>query len=224
MQQTSFIDRSKALYRYRFQGTVFAEREGYMASSDIGVTFRLNFPQNWGDVHVGFYNGEGYSRPEVNNQKAFMARVGFRPLHTHRDPAELARPGLLDPRQLHEERAAQPDGLQHDLRAPLHQHGLRLPLVTKDKVSSALTNGVDRYPTLEGNGWSIWLTPEEAVPERILYRSVDPVRPHETGRHGQRDGNHLAGRPQRADDRRRGVLVPEAGQRLGRAPRSTTSR
>jgi hypothetical protein len=76
MQQTPFLDSVEPIYRYRFQGTTFPEREGYLASSDLGVTFRTAFPNNYGDVHVGFYNGEGYTKPEVNNKKAFMARVG----------------------------------------------------------------------------------------------------------------------------------------------------
>jgi hypothetical protein len=35
---------------------------------------------------------------------------------------------------------------------------------TKDKVSSAPTNGVDLYPTLNGKGWSFWATPKKAFP------------------------------------------------------------
>ncbi len=82
MQQTPFIDGQEAVYRYRFQGTSFAERDGGLASSDVGVTVRRPLGA-YGDVHVGFYNGEGYSKPEVNDQKAFMARVTVRPAPKH---------------------------------------------------------------------------------------------------------------------------------------------
>ena len=37
-------------------------------------------PGNYGDVHTGFYNGETYTRPEVNDQKGFMIRGTLRPL------------------------------------------------------------------------------------------------------------------------------------------------
>jgi hypothetical protein len=80
MQQTPWIDYDENAYRYRFQGTVFADREGYLSSSDVGASFHYNLPGNYGDLHGGFYNGETYSRPEVNDQKAFQIRGTLRPL------------------------------------------------------------------------------------------------------------------------------------------------
>ena len=50
-----------------------------MSSSDAGVSFHYNFPSNYGDVHVGVYNGENYQRVEVNDQKAFKFRGTVRP-------------------------------------------------------------------------------------------------------------------------------------------------
>jgi hypothetical protein len=79
-QQTPFIDAEEPVYRYRFQGTVFAERDGAMSSADSGVSFHTSFPNNYGDVHVGLYNGEGYTRAEANDQKALMLRATVRPL------------------------------------------------------------------------------------------------------------------------------------------------
>lgn len=79
IQQTPFIDAQEGVYRYRFQGTVFTERDGGLASSDAGLSFHTNLPNNYGDIHVGYYNGEGYSKPDVNDQKAIMARATFRP-------------------------------------------------------------------------------------------------------------------------------------------------
>ena len=80
MQQTPWVDDEESIYRYRFQGTVFAEREGYLSSSDVGASFHYNLPGNYGDVHAGVYNGETYSKPEVNQEKGFMVRGAFRPL------------------------------------------------------------------------------------------------------------------------------------------------
>jgi len=80
IQQTPFIDAQEGVYRYRFQGTVFAERDGGLSSADAGVTFHTNMPNNYGDVHFGLYNGEGYSKPEINNQKSFQGRITVRPM------------------------------------------------------------------------------------------------------------------------------------------------
>jgi hypothetical protein len=79
IQQTPLLDYEENIYRYRFQGTTFTEREGFYNSSDAGAAFHFNFPSNYGDVHVGVYNGEGYTRPEVNDQKAIELRATVRP-------------------------------------------------------------------------------------------------------------------------------------------------
>ena len=80
MQQTPYVDFMEGIYRYRFQGTIFEERDGFMSSSDAGASFHYQFDGNYGDVHGGFYNGENYNRAEVNDQKAFMVRGTVRPL------------------------------------------------------------------------------------------------------------------------------------------------
>src|SRR5205823_6999801 len=69
IQQTPLVDYEEGIYRYRFQGTTFTEREGSLTSSDAGASFHLNFPSNYGEVHVGYYNGDGYSKVEANNQQ-----------------------------------------------------------------------------------------------------------------------------------------------------------
>jgi hypothetical protein len=82
IQQTPFIDAEEGVYRYRFQGTVFAERDGGMSSADGGVSFHTNLPNNYGDFHVGLFNGEGYAKAEANDQKALAVRGTVRPLAT----------------------------------------------------------------------------------------------------------------------------------------------
>jgi hypothetical protein len=82
LQQTPAIDYMEEIYRYRFQGTVFPEREGFLTSSDNGLSFHYNFGKNFGDVHVGYYNGDGYSKPEANNQQAVQIRGSLRPFAT----------------------------------------------------------------------------------------------------------------------------------------------
>src|SRR5256712_2749453 len=79
IQQTPWVDFQEGIYRYRFQGTVFSEREGFLSSSDAGASFHYNFPSTYGELHVGVYNGENYNRAEVNDQKAFQVRGSIRP-------------------------------------------------------------------------------------------------------------------------------------------------
>jgi hypothetical protein len=80
MQQTPFIDALEGVYRYRFQGTTFIERDAGLRSADFGASFHTNLPNNYGDVHTGIYNGEGYQAADPNNQKAFMFRGTVRPM------------------------------------------------------------------------------------------------------------------------------------------------
>lgn len=82
IQQSPWLDFAEGIYRYRWQGTMFAEREGYFASADAGASFHYNLPSNYGDIHVGVYNGENYNKAEVNDQKAVMIRGTVRPFAT----------------------------------------------------------------------------------------------------------------------------------------------
>jgi len=85
IQQTPYVDFMEGIYRYRFQGTIFAEREGLLSSSDAGLSGHWNLPSNYGDLHVGYYNGETYSKAETNDQKALQARFTLRPF-AEQDP------------------------------------------------------------------------------------------------------------------------------------------
>ena len=79
VHQTPYMEFIENIYRYRFQGTLLVERAGYMSSADAGVSFHYNYPGDYGDVHVGIYNGEGYGRAEPNDQKGLLMRVTGRP-------------------------------------------------------------------------------------------------------------------------------------------------
>jgi hypothetical protein len=79
LQQTPYIDYEEGVYRYRFQSPTFVDRDGYLPSSDLGLSGHLSLPDNYGDVHLGVYNGEGYNHPEVNDQKSVQIRASFRP-------------------------------------------------------------------------------------------------------------------------------------------------
>jgi hypothetical protein len=83
IHQTPLLDYEEGIYRYRFQGTTFTEREGFYNSADAGVSFHYNFPSNYGEVHVGIYNGEGYAKIDPNDQKAVEIRGTVRPFATN---------------------------------------------------------------------------------------------------------------------------------------------
>src|SRR6187549_2350085 len=61
-QPTPLLDYSEGVYKYRFQGTQMVERDGYMSSSDFGLTAKVNLPNEFGDIHAGVYNGETYAK------------------------------------------------------------------------------------------------------------------------------------------------------------------
>src|SRR5262249_40879041 len=85
LPQTPLIAYMESIHPSCFQGTTFVEREqigGNLTSSDAGISFHSNIPDNYGEIHVGVYNGEGYSKPEVNQEKAFQVRGTVRPLAT----------------------------------------------------------------------------------------------------------------------------------------------
>jgi hypothetical protein len=80
IQQTPYVEYNEQVYRYRWQGSIFPDREGFLSSSDAGLSFRTVFPADRGDLHVGVYNGEGYRQLERNDRKALMIRGTWRPL------------------------------------------------------------------------------------------------------------------------------------------------
>lgn len=155
IQQTPYIDSVEGVYRYRFQGTLFPEREGYMSSADAGVSFRTTIPNDYGDIHVGIYNGEGYSKSEVNDQKALMVRVGFKPLP--RSPIlkgwRLQGFYSADHAQKNAERKRTVFNTTFEHRAV--NVGFDY-LDTKDQTSNK-PGSTD----LHGRGWSFWATPKK---------------------------------------------------------------
>jgi hypothetical protein len=162
MQQTPYLDYVDSIYRYRFQGTTFVEREGYLASSDTGVTMRYVLPSEYGDVHGGIYNGEGYTKAETNDQKALQLRATLRPL-----PKSKLGKGLRATLFYDGDRYVA-NGLRERLVGQLaYEHprvnaGLDV-LSTKDRVSAS-------KPQTEGRGWSVFATPRLGRGWELLLR------------------------------------------------------
>jgi hypothetical protein len=81
--QTPYIDYTENIYRYRFLGPIFEDREGYLVSSDAGISAHYSIPYDFGDIMVGGYNGEGYANLSDSvgrdAEKAFQSRLSIRP-------------------------------------------------------------------------------------------------------------------------------------------------
>lgn len=165
IQQTPWVDFEEGVYRYRFQGTVFSDREGFLSSSDAGASFHYNLPSNYGDVHVGLYNGETYSKAETNNQKAFQFRGTVRPFATGTPALRGLRAHLFydaDNYVTNAERKRLIGSVTFE-----HQHlnaGVDY-LDTNDRTSAKPgTVGVN------GRGFSIWATPRTTKGWEALLR------------------------------------------------------
>lgn len=152
LQQTPYIDQMEAIYRYRFQGQIFVEREGYLISSDAGLSARFTFPGNYGDAHVGYYNGDGFNRAEANNQKSLQVRASLRPV-----PGGDVLKGLK--LALFYDQDAPMSGGTRDRKIanvtfehPWVNAGFEY-LRANDRASSAVAE-------VEGEGWSVFATPK----------------------------------------------------------------
>ena len=176
IQQTPFIDYEEGIYRYRFQGPTFADREGFLTSSDAGASAHYVLPSNYGDIHAGYYNGDGYSKAEANSAKAVQIRATARPL-----------PRL---------------GIWKGLRGTVFYDGdhsargaERRRFVEQITFENAHLNaGIDRLTTndrgVQGRGWSAWATPRLTHGWELLFRHDDLRPDHNTD---QRRLRNIAG-------------------------------
>ena len=172
IQQTPWLDFAEGIYRYRFQGTMFVEREGYFASADGGASFHYQLPSNYGDVHVGVFNGENYNKAETNDQKALMVRATVRPFATQAPVLRGFRATLFydgDHYVKDAERTRLIAGLsfEHPYVNAAFEY-----LDTHDQTSAKV--GV---PNLEGKGFSIWATPKSTKGWEALLR-YDHLKPN----------------------------------------------
>ena len=155
MQQTPYLDYVEQVYRYRFQGTNFSEREGFLASSDNGVSMRYAFPNERGDVHAGYYNGEGYTKGETNDDKALQVRASYRPLKSLRLTAftVLDHAGTDKPRERY-------------IASALFEH-------VRGNAGVEFLSARDQT---DSSGWSVWATPKLGKGFEALLR-YDSLRP-----------------------------------------------
>jgi hypothetical protein len=168
MQQTPWVDFMESVWRYRFQGTIFEDREGFLSSSDVGVSFRYTFPGNYGDVHSGLYNGETYTRPEANDQKGFMIRGTGRPLRTHPVLRGLRLTGFYD-----KDAYVKDAERQRVIGAVTFEHAR---LNASANYFAATDQPRAAAAEVDARGFSIWATPRTSIGwEAILrYDRLEP--------------------------------------------------
>jgi hypothetical protein len=169
--QTPLIDYEEGIYRYRFQGTTFAEREtapngsGFLTSSDFGLSFHGNFPSNFGDIHAGIYNGEGYSKAEANNQPAFQIRGTVRPLAIGPPVLRGIRfTGFYDSDNYVKNADKKRAVFQATYEYVYVNAGFDY-LHTEDQTSAKPGTA-----HVKGSGWSFWINPKSKMGLELLYR------------------------------------------------------
>lgn len=172
MQPTPWVGFIDEVFRYRFQGAAFTDREGFLSSSDLGATFRYVFPGNRGDVHGGVYNGETYSRAEVNDQKAFQARATLRPLPDDALLRGLRLTGFYD-KDAYLKDADRTRGIVAITFEHVRGNAGFEYLAARDQNASA-----SRTPA-DARGWSAWATPKLTRGWEALLR-VDALTPDRT--------------------------------------------
>jgi len=185
IQQTPWADFMENIYRYRFQGTIFEEREGFLSSSDAGASFHYNLPREYGDLHAGVYNGENYTKAEVNDQKGWMLRGSVRPLASS---SELAARGLrvhgfidrdMYVKNAERRRALVSVSFEHQYLNAAFDY-----LATKDRPLPSAT-------TLDAKGWTVWATPRTTKGWEGLLR-FDQLQPDKNVS-GQKKKRTIAG-------------------------------
>ena len=159
LQQTPYIDYIEGPYRYRFQGATFTDVEGFLTSSDYGVSTHFNFPMNYGDVHVGFYNGDGYQslndQNGVNNEKSIQIRASLRPAPAVPVFKGLRVAGYYDSDHYFSEAKRERVVGSLTFEHPYINAGFEY-LDAKDQTSVTKTQ-------LNRDGWSAWLTPRTPI-------------------------------------------------------------
>jgi len=162
VQNTPWIDFIDTVYRYRFQGPTLEDREGILSSADAGAAFHYNFRGNYGDVFAGFFNGDNYNRPELNDQKAFMIRGTVRPLPRHPLLRGLRVTGFANLDHYVKDGERQRLIIGGTYEHPYVNAGANY-LAAEDQTRIVNTK-------LETDGFSIWATPKTAKGWEALLR------------------------------------------------------
>jgi hypothetical protein len=163
MIQTPVVDFEEGIYRYRFQGTLMIEREGYLTSSDAGVAFHAQTPNGLAEVYGGYFNGDGYSRVDPNNEKAFQFRGTIRPF-----PNPGVKRGLRVTFFWDDDQYAQDSDRRRLVTLTSFEHRF---LNAGWEYINATDQSSLAMPDVDSSGHSIWVTP------RFPHGTVQPGAP-----------------------------------------------
>ena len=170
LQQTPYIDYAEGIYRYRFQSAIMVDRDGFLTSSDLGLSGHVGFPDNYGDVHVGIYNGEGYSKAEANDQKGFQMRTSLRPL-----PGVDIAKGWRITGFLNTDHVAQDQVRERWLVDTTFEHPyVNFGFTYLEATNQAAPGG----PKVRPKDWSIWVNPRTLFGLEALFR-YDELKPNQ---------------------------------------------
>jgi len=168
---TPYVDWEEGIYRYRFQGQIMAEREGFISSSDFGLSTHYNFKGNFGDVHGGYYNGDTYSKAEANDQKAVQIRATLRPL-----PMKGVLKGLRLTAFYDADNYMQGDARRRTILTATFEHKYVNAgyehLDATDQTTAVATE-------VKAQGYSVWATPRFPKGWEALLR-YDNLKPNKT--------------------------------------------
>jgi hypothetical protein len=168
---TPYVDWEEGIYRYRFQGQIFMEKEGFMSSADVGVSAHYNLPGNYGDLHLGYYNGDTYTKAEPNDQKAVQGRVSFRPV-----PMSGALKGLRLTAFYDADHYVKNDDRTRFIYTVTFEHKYLNAgfehLDATDQSTAVATK-------VKANGYSVWATPKLPKNWELLLR-YDNLKPDKT--------------------------------------------
>ena len=151
MIQTPYVDFEETVYRYRFQGGVFPDREGYMTSSDYGAAARTLLPRGYGEIYGGLYNGEGFTRADPNDQKAFELRATVRPFPT----GNLSRGLRVTAFQMSDHTVKNADRRRTSALVTFEHRFVNMAWSWLDAVDQAAPSA----PRVPARGQSFWITP-----------------------------------------------------------------
>ncbi|MBI3182281.1 MAG: hypothetical protein HYZ28_09075 [Myxococcales bacterium] len=75
-----WVPYEEGVWGYRFQGTIFPDRTGYMTSTDLGGSFSAKLPSGYGNFQINVGNGEGWKKNEIGKRKEIHGRLTLNPL------------------------------------------------------------------------------------------------------------------------------------------------
>jgi Phosphate-selective porin O and P len=171
LQQTPYVDYAENIYRYRFQGPIFEDTEKFITSSDFALSTHYNFPGNFGDVHGGYYNGDGYAKADANDQKAIQIRATLRPA-----PNAGVIKGVRLTVFYDADDYAQGDAKTRLIENVTFEHKYINAgvdhLDAKDQTAATASE-------VKADGWSVWATPKSTKGWEGLLR-YDSLKPDKT--------------------------------------------